>query len=423
MIFFGPAGFAQNPLTADLLIQKIQTDPRLSRVAGGLSAEEKAIINNKKLNPRAYEATRNAAIERFLSAYESDVVEAKKNAGNSKYTNPIRVEMMNELKAKNFDIENLTTLREQIQPANGGQRLVKSMRNNLRTTGKFAFAGADVLLLGVVSYKDAKAQEIKSQILLDAQNGRCPSDPSSEYVKMFVFEELEIQKMILSKCHPTDSQRLNSLTTKLQKKRDEYKRHFSNGRAQCLYENGKPIIYTVADSGTKQAVMFTEDGSFERLRILPQDEKYEGSYLDYLPDNSVTYLAVQKSGGTVQGPALDKKHMSNEPVNSFSARMYCQVNACTSQTPEFHAIRKDESLMTTPERPFGHITENKKFLIQSAKTLAQFRLGIQEDFERPMNFRTTCLSLGSVPPEGKGTAPITILNPVKTKSQTPDAAR
>src|SRR5690606_17950776 len=101
-----------------------------------------------------------------------------------------------------------------------------------------------------------KNETLKNEILKDAIDKRCPAEPSDDYVRMFVFEETEIQKLILSNCHPADAQRANSLRSKVQKERESYKKHFSSGKAQCLYESGKPVIHAVSDSGTTQTILF-----------------------------------------------------------------------------------------------------------------------------------------------------------------------
>lgn len=408
------------PLTSDILLGRIARDPRLRLVGGGISQEERIILEQK--NSPAYETTRRNILARFLHAYESDLEVMERNAGDPGYKLPIRVEMVQELQAEKYNISDLNKIRAEIKPQSTGKEVAQAQRARMqaqpstrlgRLLGKVSplgglFAAADVALLGVAAWKEEKNQKIRESILADAKGKICPQDPSDDYVKMLLYEEVDVQKTIMNSCHPADRVLPSQLFQKVQKERETYQKHFSTGKATCTFENGKPVIHAIGDSGTKHTIMFNKEGHFDRLRIFPQPRsnnrpsEFEGSYLEYShfpAKQSVRYYAVRKPNNGRLGPDLDKHHMNSEPLNSFSARIHCTVEVCDQNTPEYLAIRKDESLLTTPSEPFGQITQNKRFLIQAAKTLAQFRLGIEEDHTTQADFRSVCLKLGAMPPK------------------------
>ncbi len=94
-------------------------------------------------------------------------------------------------------------------------------------------------------------------------------------------------------------------------------------------------------------------------------------------------------------------------LKGSSARIHCTVEGCDQDSPEFKAIRMDEQILTTPDKPFGQIQSNSEFLVKVAKALAQFRLGIEDNPLGVKRFQAICGLLGGeIPAQEKSNGEI-----------------
>lgn len=414
-----PAGLGK--INGDVLLSHILRSTQ-GPIPLDVSSEERKILQNKQ-HPR-YQETKQRVLRKFLHNYKADLKTVPQLELEGR-TRPARVEFLEELgKREGFNVKDLTPLEDQLKIKETGSEVAtryrkgavsfkSSPRSWLGKVRGGLFSVADVALLAATEWKHGQNQKILEEIIKDASEEHCPSDPSDDYAKHFLFQDLEVQKSILTSCQIGKEKQTPSLVTKIQKQREQQRKKFSTGRAQCFYKNGQPTLKTLGDSGTQQEIFFHPDGSFAKLRILPQPKTkgrfsdYEGSYLEYSSSPpAVSYYAIQDPRRSQQGPDLGKSHMKEEPLNSFSARIHCAaVEVCSNETPEFKAIRKDESFVTTPSEPFGRITANREFLIQAAKSVAQFRLGLEQNLETPLHFKSACSQLGATPPKEGSPSP------------------
>lgn len=304
----------------------------------------------------------------------------------------------------------------------------------------------DLPLQGLRIIKDSQEEKALEEIQKDLANGKCPAEPSEDYAKQFVLIDIDHQNLILSKCG-VGKDALKGLSPQLAKIRQISLDNFSQSEPKCEVRDGIPVIETLSSAGTQQRILFDKGGNLKSLQVFPQPDsagrvsKFQGSFIEYFPNDTVSYTAIQPKGvnsrqGGVKSPMeafelsspLPDPQSKIETLNSFAGRVSCSTGIGCGQvgsTDQFAIADLSQAggLGASVDKPFGRITPNKEFLINGAKTVSQFRIGLKENQALNQDFRSYCIKLGKknvseIPDLGSATPVIPAAGP---KNQTTEA--
>jgi len=408
----------------------LELDPRTVRGSSSvvLSASEINAVNNMTAGSPEQLAAKQGHINRLIEIAERD---------SSKGVRSTTVQALERvgLKAGTPEFNRFKAETAQMTVRNPGNAVAGQVRArgvySTRGGGVLSklpkFGLVDVLLQGAAFYKEFNDGEALKEIQNHLDENTCPPEVTEDFAKQFVLIEVEDQKKILNKCHEADKSLPKGILSQTEKVRKFSLDNFSQGPPKCEVRNGVPVIETLSSAGTQQRILFDSEGNFKSLQIFPQPSsggrvsKFQGSFIEYFPNDLVSYKAItprdlkNNRGRLISGPSpmdvfelktpLPDPQSKNENLNSFAGRVICSQGPTGCSLPlsrdQFAMVDTSQvgGLAASVKEPFGRITPNKEFLINGAKALSQFRIGLKESPGLDQNFRNFCLKLGKIPPK------------------------